>query len=122
MAALWSSERSFLPATFGQIASNTIVRCVRLPRLFDWKRNAPHSFLVEPPDIFLRLQAVQYIGEICRYLLATPEKPAERQHRIFLAYGNGLRPQIWVKFQQRFGIGRIGEFYGATEGNANIST
>ncbi len=70
--------------------------------------------------MIISLQAVQYIGEICRYLLATPEKPAERQHRVEMAYGNGLRPQIWKQFQQRFGIGRIGEFYGATEGNANI--
>ena len=35
-------------------------------------------------------------------------------------FGNGLRPQIWNEFKERFGIERIGEFYGATEGNANI--
>jgi len=35
-------------------------------------------------------------------------------------FGNGLRPQIWNEFKERFGIKRIGEFYGATEGNANI--
>ena len=34
--------------------------------------------------------------------------------------GNGLRPDIWETFQQRFGIGRILEFYGATEGNATL--
>lgn len=37
-----------------------------------------------------------------------------------LAYGNGLRPQIWQEFQSRFGISRIGEFYGATEGNVGF--
>lgn len=36
-------------------------------------------------------------------------------------FGNGLRPQIWKQFQDRFGIKQISEFYGATEGNANIS-
>ena len=66
-------------------------------------------------------QAAQYIGEIARYLLAQPEKAVEKQHQVSIAYGNGLRPQIWRQFQQRFHIERIGEFYGATEGNANMS-
>ena len=35
-------------------------------------------------------------------------------------FGNGLRPQIWQQFTQRFAIPRIGEFYGATEGNSNV--
>lgn len=34
--------------------------------------------------------------------------------------GNGLRSQIWEQFVQRFGIERICEFYGATEGNSNL--
>lgn len=61
-----------------------------------------------------------YIGEICRYLLAQPSRPFDRQHRVRVMFGNGLRPQIWNEFKERFGIERIGEFYGATEGNANI--
>ncbi|GFS99614.1 hypothetical protein TNCV_1971871 [Trichonephila clavipes] len=36
-------------------------------------------------------------------------------------FGNGLRGHIWKEFQDRFGIERIIELYGATEGNANIS-
>lgn len=43
----------------------------------------------------------QYIGEICRYLLAQPEKPQDKQHRIRMMFGNGLRPQIWTEFSQR---------------------
>lgn len=35
-------------------------------------------------------------------------------------FGNGLRPQIWEEFIKRFNIQQIAEFYGATEGNANI--
>ena len=64
----------------------------------------------------------QYIGETCRYLRATAPRPEERAHKIRLMYGNGLRPQIWAEFVKRFNIAQISEFYGATEGNANIST
>ena len=63
----------------------------------------------------------QYIGETCRYLLSSPERPEERKHKVRLMYGNGLRPQIWEQFVKRFGVKHIAEFYGATEGNANIS-
>jgi len=61
--------------------------------------------------------AVQYIGELCRYLLNSPSHPDERRHKIRLALGNGLRPEVWTPFQERFGIPHIIEFYGATEGN-----
>jgi len=64
--------------------------------------------------------AVQYIGELCRYLLNSPTHPDERRHKIRLALGNGLRPEVWKPFQERFGISRIIEFYGATEGNMAI--
>lgn len=62
----------------------------------------------------------QYIGEICRYLLAQPCRPEEQQHQVRLMFGNGVKPQIWKQFQERFGVSVIGEFYGATEGNCNI--
>jgi fatty-acyl-CoA synthase len=61
--------------------------------------------------------AFQYIGELCRYLLHTPEHPDETRHRIRVCIGNGLRPEVWEPFQKRFRIPRIVEFYGATEGN-----
>ncbi|MBW2417450.1 MAG: long-chain-acyl-CoA synthetase [Deltaproteobacteria bacterium] len=62
----------------------------------------------------------QYIGELCRYLLNAPITQDEREHKVRLCAGNGLRPEIWESFQQRFGIPRIFEFYGATEGNVAI--
>ena len=40
------------------------------------------------------------------------------QHAIRIACGNGLRPDIWQPFKERFGIEHIREFYAATEGNA----
>ena len=63
----------------------------------------------------------QYIGEICRYLLAQPESPYDKAHCIRLMFGNGLRASIWSDFVTRFNIKQIGELYGSTEGNANIS-
>jgi fatty-acyl-CoA synthase len=61
--------------------------------------------------------AFQYIGELCRYLLNSPAHPDEQRHRIRCVIGNGLRPDVWEAFQERFAIPRIVEFYGATEGN-----
>ncbi|MFI5306653.1 MAG: long-chain-acyl-CoA synthetase [Polyangiales bacterium] len=59
-----------------------------------------------------------YIGELCRYLAAAPPQPNDRQHKVRVIVGNGLRPDIWAAFQERFGIARIVEVYGSTEGNA----
>jgi solute carrier family 27 fatty acid transporter 1/4 len=70
--------------------------------------------------ILFSYQVAQYIVEICRYLLMVPVCPEEKQHKVRLMYGNGLRPQIWEAFVARFGIKQIGEIYGATEGNSNI--
>jgi fatty-acyl-CoA synthase len=63
---------------------------------------------------------IQYIGELCRYLLNSEKQPKERKHKIRLAIGNGLRPEIWPAFQKRFNIPSVLEFYGATEGNVAL--
>nr|WP_175278691.1 long-chain-acyl-CoA synthetase [Prescottella equi] len=61
--------------------------------------------------------AFVYIGEVCRYLLNQPERPSDRHNGIRLMVGNGLRPEIWTEFTERFGIDRVAEFYGASECN-----
>lgn len=61
--------------------------------------------------------AFVYIGEVCRYLLNQPERPSDRDNGIRLMVGNGLRPEIWTEFTERFGIDRVAEFYGASECN-----
>jgi fatty-acyl-CoA synthase len=61
-----------------------------------------------------------YIGELCRYLLNAPPHPKETAHRLRLAFGNGLRPDVWEEFQRRFAIKDILEFYGSTEGNVSM--
>jgi fatty-acyl-CoA synthase len=61
-----------------------------------------------------------YIGELCRYLINQPEHPKERAHNLRGAFGNGLRPEVWERFQPRFAIPKILEFYGSTEGNVSL--
>ncbi|KAM6902341.1 long-chain fatty acid transport protein 6 [Xenentodon cancila] len=63
---------------------------------------------------------VQYIGELCRYLLNHPVVPEEKAHCVRLAVGSGLRSDIWRKFQARFGISHIREGYGMTETNVGF--
>jgi fatty-acyl-CoA synthase len=60
----------------------------------------------------------QYIGELCRYLLA--QEGAIPAHRLRLAVGNGLTADVWEAFQRRFAVPRILEFYAATEGNFSL--
>jgi fatty-acyl-CoA synthase len=62
----------------------------------------------------------QYIGELARYLVNAPRHPRERAHRLRLCAGNGLRADVWEKFQSRFEIPKIMEFYAATEGNVSL--
>jgi fatty-acyl-CoA synthase len=73
------------------------------------------------PDIVARKCTVfVYIGELCRYLINLPVQPEERRHALRLAFGNGLRPDVWEQMEQRFKIPRILEFYGSTEGNVSL--
>ncbi|MDT5347348.1 MAG: fatty-acyl-CoA synthase [Mycobacterium sp.] len=57
-----------------------------------------------------------YIGELCRYLLNQPPKGTDHRHKVRVMAGNGLRPEIWDEFTERFGIERVCEFYAASEG------
>jgi fatty-acyl-CoA synthase len=61
-----------------------------------------------------------YIGELCRYLIHQPESLLETDHKLRLAFGNGLRPEIWETVKARFHIPEILEFYGSTEGNVSL--
>jgi acyl-CoA synthetase (AMP-forming)/AMP-acid ligase II len=59
---------------------------------------------------------IQYVGELCRYLLNAPPHPLERKHNVKMVWGNGMRPDVWEAFRQRFGIEVINELYAATDG------
>jgi len=67
-----------------------------------------------------RCTLFQYIGELCRYLLNAPHQDIETDHQLRIACGNGLRPEVWEPFQQRFKIPRILEYYASTEGNFSL--
>lgn len=62
----------------------------------------------------------QYIGEFCRYLLHASPSADALDHRIRLACGNGLAPDIWDEFKDRLAIPRILEFYASTEGGVSL--
>jgi len=61
-----------------------------------------------------------YVGELCRYLMRQRPTEGDRDHSIRLATGAGLRPDIWADFQKRFGIEKIIDTYGQTEGNVSL--
>jgi fatty-acyl-CoA synthase len=61
-----------------------------------------------------------YVGELCRYLLNAPRGADDKAHHIRLCFGNGLRPDIFTAFRDRFGIKQILEFYAASEGNVAL--
>ncbi len=59
--------------------------------------------------------AMIYIGEMLRYLHNQPPSARDRDHRVRLMYGAGLRHEIWTDFKQRFGIEQVREVYGSSE-------
>ena len=57
---------------------------------------------------------IQYVGEMCRYLLSTPPSSQDKDHCVKTALGNGMRPDVWNRFRDRFGVETIAELYAAT--------
>ncbi|MCP4842344.1 MAG: long-chain-acyl-CoA synthetase [Halieaceae bacterium] len=58
-----------------------------------------------------------YIGELCRYLMNIEPQADDHTCAVSKMMGNGLRPDVWHQFKSRFGIKRVAEFYGSSEGN-----
>ncbi|KAE8393977.1 long-chain fatty acid transporter [Aspergillus alliaceus] len=68
---------------------------------------------------------VQYVGETLRYLMAIPPEidavsgeDLDKKHNVRAVFGNGLRPDIWARFKERFNVPTVAEFYSATEGTS----
>lgn len=57
-----------------------------------------------------------YVGETARYLLAAPESPLDKHHYLKVVFGNGMRPDVWGRFQDRFNVPQVNEFFNSTEG------
>jgi acyl-CoA synthetase (AMP-forming)/AMP-acid ligase II len=57
-----------------------------------------------------------YVGEAARYLLMAPPHPKERDHKLKGMYGNGMRPDVWNRFKERFNVSQVIEFFNSTEG------
>jgi acyl-CoA synthetase (AMP-forming)/AMP-acid ligase II len=61
-----------------------------------------------------------YVGETARYLLAAPPSPLDKDHKLKSMYGNGMRPDVWKKFRERFNIPNVNEFFNSTEGMLSL--
>ena len=113
-------ERSavHLPAAVSRHRTDGRILLDVVVRLFDVR--AAQILGVELPEggarvrhdlLRLHRRAVPLSREPARAARTTPTIPCRR------IVGNGLRPDIWLDFKKRFGIKRITEFYGASEGN-----
>ena len=58
-----------------------------------------------------------YIGELCRYLTNSEPGSKDSKNPLRSMMGNGMRPDVWLDFKNRFGIKRVCELYGSSEGN-----
>ena len=103
---LYHSAGGMLATAGIMMAGGTLVTARKFSASRFWSDCVQHDITV-----------FQYIGELCRYMLNSPTHPDENRHRIRTAMGNGLRPEVWGPFVERFKIPKIVEFYGATEGN-----
>ncbi|KAJ4297536.1 hypothetical protein N0V90_005428 [Kalmusia sp. IMI 367209] len=63
-----------------------------------------------------RSTAFVYVGETARYLLANPPSELDKKHNVKVMFGNGMRPDVWHRFVERFGIKTVAEFFNSTEG------
>lgn len=57
-----------------------------------------------------------YVGELCRYIYNQPPRPDDADNTLRYIVGNGMRGDLMEPFRKRFGIERLVEIYGATEG------
>jgi carnitine-CoA ligase len=57
---------------------------------------------------------IHFLGGILQILLKQPPSDLDRQHGACVAWGGGCPPEVWLPFEQRFGV-EIRECYGMTE-------
>lgn len=64
--------------------------------------------------------AVQYLGEIARYVAERPPQADDRNHTLRAMVGAGIQAPVWRTFVERFGVREVRECYGSTEGVCNF--
>ena len=57
---------------------------------------------------------IHFLGGILQILLKQPQSALDRMHGVRIAWGGGCPREIWIPFEQRFGV-QIRECYGMTE-------
>lgn len=67
-----------------------------------------------------KCDSFQYIGELCRFLINAPDTELDSKLNLKYCIGNGMRADVWAPFQKRYKIGRVIEFYSATEANVGL--
>ncbi|KAK3069876.1 hypothetical protein LTR53_011438, partial [Teratosphaeriaceae sp. CCFEE 6253] len=73
------------------------------------------------PDVHdSNANAFVYVGETARYLLAAPPSKLDKGHKLKAMYGNGMRPDVWSRFQARFDVPCVNEFFNSTEGMLSL--
>ncbi|TKA27551.1 hypothetical protein B0A50_04381 [Salinomyces thailandicus] len=73
------------------------------------------------PDVHdSKANAFVYVGETARYLLAAPPSKLDKGHELKAMYGNGMRPDVWTQFQDRFDVPCVNEFFNSTEGMLSL--
>ena len=87
--------------------------------MFVRRKFSARNFLPEVRDY--NCTCLIYIGELCRYLTNSERKPDDHKNPIRSMMGNGLRPDVWMDFKNRYGVKRIAEFYGSSEGNVSFA-
>lgn len=87
--------------------------------MFVRRKFSASNFLREVRDY--NCTCLIYIGELCRYLNNTERQADDHKNPIRSMMGNGLRPDVWMDFKNRYGIKRIAEFYGSSEGNVSFA-
>ena len=65
------------------------------------------------------ITAMQYVGEICRYLLTNPPQANDKEHKLRVMTGTGLATELWNAWVERFGDMQIIESWGSTEANTS---
>ncbi|OBT90156.1 hypothetical protein VE02_00959 [Pseudogymnoascus sp. 03VT05] len=107
----WYDCMPFYHGTGGCAALNVLCNGVTL---CVGKKFSTSQFWIDVRDS--RSTWITYVGETARYLLAAPPSPLDLQNEVRGMNGNGLRPDVWIKFRDRFGITEIVEFFNSTEG------